>query len=122
MQAGENIGGYRVLAPLNAGGLGDVPRAGNEKLGREVALMMLSGDVAGGAERLAPLKREAKVRASLNPANTAASFGFDTVESGAGERAKEPISSSWSRRNSRLADEHLPGIVGKSDNWRKIFI
>jgi len=82
MEAGKRIGGYRILSPLGAGGMGEVWLAEDEKLGREVALKMLPGEFAGDPERMARFEREAKVLASLNHPNIATLFGLETVEVG----------------------------------------
>jgi Tol biopolymer transport system component len=79
MNTGENIAGYRIRSPLGAGGMGEVWRAEDEKLGREVALKVLPEDVAGDPDRLARLEREAKMLASLNHTNIAHLYGLETV-------------------------------------------
>ncbi len=86
MKPEQKIGGYRILSPLGAGGMGEVWRAEDEKLGREVALKMLPGEFAGDAERMARFEREAKVLASLNHPNIATLFGLETITSGTGRR------------------------------------
>ena len=68
----QTIGGYRILSPLGAGGMGEVWRAQDEKLGREVALKVLPAEFAGDQDRMARFEREAKVLASLNHPNIAA--------------------------------------------------
>jgi serine/threonine protein kinase len=57
---GVRLGHYEVVAPLGAGGMGEVYRARDTKLGRDVALKVLPPEVAGDAERLARFRREAQ--------------------------------------------------------------
>ncbi len=78
MQAGSRIGGYRVVAPLGAGGMGEVWRAEDEKLGRQVALKLLPEEFAQDPERMARFEREAKVLASLNHPNIAHLYGLES--------------------------------------------
>ena len=75
------LGHYRIVGELGAGGMGEVWRAEDEKLGREVALKVLPADVAEDPERLARFEREAKVLASLNHPNIAHLYGLETVSS-----------------------------------------
>jgi serine/threonine protein kinase/Tol biopolymer transport system component len=77
MTAPESIGPYHVLAKLGEGGMGEVYRAKDSKLGREVALKVLSASFAHDPERLARLGREAHVLASLNHPNIAQIYGFE---------------------------------------------
>ena len=79
----ENFLHYEILGKLGAGGMGEVYRARDSKLGREVAIKVLPAEVAHDAESLARFQREAQVLASLNHPNVAAIFGLE--ESG-GER------------------------------------
>ncbi len=88
MEAGMRIGGYRVLAPLGAGGMGEVWRAEDEKLGRQVALKVLPDEFARDPERMARFEREAKVLASLNHPNIATLFGLETVETDGNSKLK----------------------------------
>jgi Tol biopolymer transport system component len=81
---GSTLAHYRITGELGSGGMGEVWRAEDEKLGREVALKVLPADVAEDAERLARFEREAKVLASLNHPNIAHLYGLETDESGAG--------------------------------------
>ena len=69
--AGDKIGPYEILALIGKGGMGEVYRARDTKLDREVAIKVLPDDLAGDPERLARFDREAKVLASLNHANIA---------------------------------------------------
>ncbi len=83
-EAEKTIGGFRVLSRLGAGGMGEVWRAMDEKLGREVAIKVLPEDVADDPERLGRFEREAKLLASLNHPNIAHLYGLETVASGSG--------------------------------------
>ncbi len=75
---------YRITGELGAGGMGEVWRAEDQKLGREVALKVLPADVAEDPERLARFEGEAKVLASLNHPNIATLYGLETaIPSGA---------------------------------------
>ena len=64
MQAGERIGPYEIGSALGAGGMGEVYRARDAKLNRDVALKILPAAVAADPERLARFVREARVLAS----------------------------------------------------------
>lgn len=63
---GRTLGHYRINAAIGKGGMGDVYRATDSKLDREIALKVLPQDVAGDSERLARFQREARVVAALN--------------------------------------------------------
>jgi dipeptidyl aminopeptidase/acylaminoacyl peptidase len=73
---GTRLGPYEIVAPLGAGGMGEVWRARDIKLDREVALKFLPESFAREPERLARFEREAKVLASLNHTSIAAIYGF----------------------------------------------
>ena len=66
LEAGSTLGHYEVGSSLGAGGMGEVYRAKDTKLGREVAIKLLLDEVASDPERLARFEREARVLASLN--------------------------------------------------------
>ena len=66
---GSSIGPYAIVAPLGAGGMGEVYRARDPRLGREVAIKLLPQDVAASPERLARFEREARTVAALNHPN-----------------------------------------------------
>ncbi len=78
---GSTVGHYRVTAKLGAGGMGEVYRATDSKLNREVALKILPEAFAQDAQRMARFSREAQVLASLNHPNIAHIYGLE--ESGA---------------------------------------
>jgi serine/threonine protein kinase len=77
---GRHIGVYEVLEPIGSGGMGDVYRARDTNLKRDVALKVLPDAFALDRDRLARFKREAQVLASLNHPNIAAIYGFDEAE------------------------------------------
>ena len=74
---GRRIGGYEVLALLGAGGMGEVYRARDISLGREVALKLLPREVARDPDRLNRLHREARLLASLNHHRIATLYGLE---------------------------------------------
>jgi serine/threonine-protein kinase len=71
------VGPYEILTPLGAGGMGEVYRARDTKLGRDVAIKVLPEGFALDPERLARFKREAQLLASLNHPNIAAIHGLE---------------------------------------------
>jgi len=71
LAAGTRLGPYEILAPIGAGGMGEVYRARDTKLGRDVALKVLPEAFAQDAERMARFEREACVLAALNHPNIA---------------------------------------------------
>jgi len=67
---------YEVLAPLGAGGMGEVYRARDLRLGREVAIKVLPEELSGDAEALARFEREARAIAALSHPNLLAIYDF----------------------------------------------
>jgi serine/threonine-protein kinase len=74
---GTRLGPYEIVAPLGAGGMGEVYRARDPRLGRDVAIKALPAAFAADAERLARFRREAQTLAALNHANIAAIYGLE---------------------------------------------
>ena len=77
LTVGDRLGHYEVTALIGEGGMGQVYRAIDTKLDRDVALKILPEAFANDAERLARFQREAKVLASLNHPNIAAIHGLE---------------------------------------------
>jgi serine/threonine protein kinase/Tol biopolymer transport system component len=77
VEPGTFIGPYRVDTLLGVGGMGEVYRARDTKLNRDVAIKILPSPFANDPDRLARFKREAQVLASLNHSNIAAIYGFE---------------------------------------------
>ena len=80
--SGDQLGHFVISEPLGAGGMGEVYRAQDTRLGRDVAIKVLPEAVATDPERLARFEREAKVLASLNHPNIATLYGLENVDSG----------------------------------------
>src|SRR5262245_42379493 len=81
---GTTLGSYEVIAPLGAGGMGEVYRARDTKLARDVALKVLPAEFAIDPDRLARFKREAQLLASLNHPHIAAIYGLEEGPAEAG--------------------------------------
>ena len=77
MKSGDRVGPYLVTAKLGEGGMGEVYRANDSRLKREVALKVLPANVASDPDRLARFQREAEVLASLNHPNIAQVHGLE---------------------------------------------
>ncbi len=71
LQPGTRLGPYEITAQIGVGGMGEVYRATDTKLKRDVAVKVLPSHVAADPERLARFQREAEVLASLNHPNIA---------------------------------------------------
>ena len=80
IRIGQQLGSYEITALLGKGGMGEVYRARDTRLDRDVAIKTLPEEFEEDAERLARFKREAKLLASLNHANIAAIYGLEQYE------------------------------------------
>ena len=74
---GTRLGSYEIVAPLGVGGMGEVYRATDTNLRRQVAIKVLPASVAADAERLARFQREAEILAALNHPNIAHIHGLE---------------------------------------------
>jgi eukaryotic-like serine/threonine-protein kinase len=81
IQPGSHVGPYKILSAIGAGGMGEVYRARDAKLGRDIALKVLPEACAQDAERMACFQREAQVLASLNHPNIASLYGLEDSDS-----------------------------------------
>jgi len=82
---GRRLGVYQILAPIGAGGMGEVYRARDTRLGRDVAIKILPRVFTADAGRLARFEREARVLASFNHPHIAAIYGIEeTADVGSG--------------------------------------
>ena len=89
---GARLGPYEIVGPLGAGGMGEVYRARDSKLNRDVALKSLPDAFGTDPDRLARFRREAQVLASLNHANIGHIYGFeDSPSTGSGQAAIQAL-------------------------------
>src|SRR6202041_3610685 len=77
LPVGTKLGSYEIVASMGAGGMGEVYRARDSKLGRQVALKIILEAFASDANRMARFEREAKLLASLNHPNIATIYGLE---------------------------------------------
>lgn len=87
LQSGATIGPYTIVSKLGEGGMGEVYRATDARLGRDVALKVLPQDVAADDDRRARFEREAKALAAINHFNIAQVYGIEGPSTGAGQSA-----------------------------------
>ena len=80
LAAGSSLGPYQIVAPLGAGGMGEVYRASDARLGREVAIKVLPEAFARDPERLARFAREARLLAALTHPNIAGIYGLEEAD------------------------------------------
>ena len=77
LEPGTTLGPYEIVEPIGAGGMGEVYKARDTKLDRDVAIKVLPEEFAAHEERVARFEREAKLLASLNHPNIASIYGFE---------------------------------------------
>ena len=82
IRAGQNLLHYRIAEKVGAGGMGEVYRAEDTRLGRDVAIKVLPAELREDAHRLARLEREARMLASLNHPHVATVHGLEQAEDG----------------------------------------
>src|ERR1700686_4025796 len=120
MTPGTRLGACEILAPLGAGGMGEVYRARDTKLKRDVALKVLTGAFAFDPYRMARFQREAEVLASLNHPNIAAIYGVEDralvmeLVEGHSPKGPLPFEDAWqiaSQIAAALEYAHERGIV-----------
>ncbi len=87
LSPGTRLGPYEITAAIGAGGMGEVFRAKDTRLGREVAIKVLPAAMASDPERLGRFRREAQVLASLNHPNIAHVYGFEEATLADGSKA-----------------------------------
>src|SRR3989442_11163498 len=80
LSGGTRLGPYEILAPLGAGGMGEVYRARDTRLDREVAIKLVSEALAADPGHMARFEREARLLASLNHPNVAVIHGIEERE------------------------------------------
>src|SRR5271155_5847710 len=120
LTSGTRLGPYEILAPIGAGGMGEVYRAHDTKLDRDVAIKVLPPSFAQDPERLARFHREAKVLASLNHPNIAQLYSVEDraliMELVNGQAPKGPLNLDTALNYARqiaiaLEAAHEKGIV-----------
>jgi hypothetical protein len=140
LSPGQRVGAYEVLAPLGAGGMGEVYRARDPRLAREVAIKVLPADVAGDADRLRRFEQEARAAGGLNHPHVLAvhDFGvhegapFMVMELLEGETLRQKLRAGavpwrravgWAREVAAgLAAAHEKGIVHRDLKPENLFI
>lgn len=120
LTSGDKLGPYEILGPLGRGGMGEVYRARDTKLKRDVALKVLPESFARDSSRMARFQREAELLASLNHPNIAHIYGIEeralVMELVEGESPKGPLpfDDAW-RIASQIADAldyaHEKGVI-----------
>jgi serine/threonine protein kinase len=108
LSAGTRVGSYELLAPLGVGGMGEVYRARDSRLHRDVAIKVLPESFASDPERLSRFQREAQVLASLNHTNIAHVYGLEQT-AGLQAIVMELVEGPTLAERIDAAVEHTPG-------------
>ena len=111
LQPGDRLGSFEITGSLGAGGMGEVYRARDTKLDRDVAIKVLPEAMVADADRLARFDREARTLASLNHPNIAVLYGLEGTESSTAlvmEFVDGPTLADVIRRGPVPIDEALP--------------
>src|SRR5262245_41879238 len=89
LTVGARLGPYEIIAPLGAGGMGEVYRARDSRLHRDVAIKVLPGALSADADRLLRFEQEARAAAALNHPNILAVYdvGTEAPSTGSGQAA-----------------------------------
>ena len=95
LTAGTRVGPYEIVSALSAGGMGEVYRARDTKLGRDVALKVLSPALVSDSDRLARFEQEAQLLASLNHPHIGAIYGLEESGPSPGSGSQPCARSSW---------------------------
>ena len=140
LQPGARLGPYEILSPLGAGGMGEVYRARDTRLGREVAIKVLPAHLSDDREALARFEREAKAVAALSHPNILAIHDFERIDDNAfaimelldGETLRERLSGSampvrkavevGTQVARGLAAAHEKGIVHRDLKPENVFL
>jgi eukaryotic-like serine/threonine-protein kinase len=115
LSAGTRLGPYEVLSPLGAGGMGEVYRARDERLGREVAIKVLPAELASNAERLKRFEKEARSASALSHPNIVTVYDIGDTD-GVSWIAMERVEGETLRRllaNGALPLKRLLGIAAQ---------
>jgi eukaryotic-like serine/threonine-protein kinase len=110
-RSGTKLGAYEILSPLGAGGMGEVYRARDSKLKRDVALKFLPAMFTNDVERMARFRREAEVLASLNHLNIGSIYGLEESNDGSVlvlELVEGPTLADRIARGAMAVEEALP--------------
>jgi len=107
---GARLGPYVIVSPLGAGGTGEVYRARDTKLNRDVAIKVLPAAMAGDADRLARFQREAEALAALNHPNIAHIYGIgeEVLPNPNPQSRERQLSRDGARRGRRSLHDHRP--------------
>ena len=139
MQAGTRLGPYEILSPLGAGGMGEVYRAKDTRLGREVALKIVHPRLAADPDRLSRFEKEARAAAQLDHPNILVVHDVGTHEGSPfivsellqGESLREELSTPLSPKRAidysiqiahGLAAAHEKGIVHRDIKPENVFV
>jgi serine/threonine protein kinase len=109
---GDRLGPYEIVAPLGAGGMGEVYRARDTRLGRDVAIKILAADLSLAPERVARFAHEARAAAALNHPNITVLYDVGSyAPAGTGASAETPYIVTELLEGATLRDRLSPGAL-----------
>ena len=112
---GSRLGPYEILAPIGAGGMGEVYRARDPRLGRDVAIKVLPASFSADADRLRRFEQEARAAGVLNHPNITA---VHDIGSNSSEGAPYVVQELLEGETLRTAPRRRPAPVAKDDRLR----